>query len=304
MLLTQGVTFCRSPLIPIKGLRRSGCLGICRSATRYSSQGHLPMDSANPVVRFYRLADQARPPQRADRSACGTLPTRAYRYCEAVTSASAYGWWVFPPIDLQLMWDGSDVFWYHDGADDWMPLLPSAQLPGFAAAFDRASPDGLTGLAPPFLTALPEAGAVQIWTGLMVRTRPDWHLLVRAPANLPTPGGFVLYEGIVESDTWFGPLFTNMRFTRSHSPIRLRADFPLLQVQPVPREAYANPTLSSTSLVPDMGAMNEADWEDYRRTIVLPNQDPDRPFGAYATAARKKNHAAAAAGKCPVMAHS
>ncbi len=171
------------------GSYRSGRIGLCRSATRYSSQGHLPMDSANPVVRFYRLAGQARPPQRADRSACGTLPTRAYRYCEAVTSASAFGWWVFPPIDLQLMWDGSDVFWYHDGADDWMPLLPSAQLPGFAAEFDRASPDRLTGFAPPFLTALPEAGAVQIWTGLMVRTRPDWHLLVRRPLIFRPQGG-------------------------------------------------------------------------------------------------------------------
>ena len=38
------------------------------------------------VVRFYRLVEDARPPQRADRSAVGTLPTRAYRYCEAVSN--------------------------------------------------------------------------------------------------------------------------------------------------------------------------------------------------------------------------
>src|SRR5690348_4003087 len=65
--------------------------------------------SSSPIVHFYRLIDEARLPQRADRSAAGTLPTRAYRYCEAVTSASGFGWWIFPPTDLQFMWDGHDI---------------------------------------------------------------------------------------------------------------------------------------------------------------------------------------------------
>jgi hypothetical protein len=188
-----------------------------------------------------------------------------------------------------------------------MPLLPSAQLPGFAEKFDGAVPDDLKGCSPPFLTALPEPGALQIWTGLIARTKPDWHLLLRAPANLPTPGGFVLYEGIVETDAWFGPLFTNLRFTRSHSPIRFRADFPLLQAQPIPRHAYANATLDAMAPAPDLDAMAEQDWDDYRTTIVLPNRDPDRPYGSYATAARKRNHRAEQAGgtaRCPMAAHT
>src|SRR5450432_1464097 len=201
--------------------------------------GASSMDRSHiPTVRFYRLIEQARLPQRADRSAAGTLPTRAYRYCEAVTSAAGYGWWVFPPTGLRFIWDGADIFWTCDDLDDWEPLSPSAQLPGFSAAFDGAAPEILKGCAPPMLTALPEPGTLQIWTGLMVRTLPGWHLLVRAPANLPLPGGFSLYEGIVEADTWFGPLFTNLRFTRTHSPIALRPDFPLLQLQPLRAATY------------------------------------------------------------------
>jgi hypothetical protein len=53
--------------------------------------------SDQPTARFYRLIEQARAPRRADRSALGTLPTRAYRYCEAITSAASFGWYVFPP---------------------------------------------------------------------------------------------------------------------------------------------------------------------------------------------------------------
>jgi Family of unknown function (DUF6065) len=241
-----------------------------------------------PIVRFYRMVEEARPPQRADRSAAGTLPTRAYRYCEAVTSATAFGWWVFPPMDVQLLWDGQDIFWYCEERADWTPLLPAAQYPGHDARFDAAAPAALRGCAPPFLTALPEPGGLQIWTGLMARAAPDWSLLVRAPANLPGPGGYALYEGLVESDRWFGPLFTNLRLTRTHAPIRFRADFPLALVQPVPRRAYAEDTLASMSVVPNPGGLTSRDWDDYRTTIALPNEDPDRPFGAYATAVRKR----------------
>ena len=247
-----------------------------------------------PIARFFRLIDQARPPQRADRSAMGTLPTRAYRYCEAVTSASGYGWWIFPPMDMQIMWDGSDIYWHYDGAEDWLKLMPSAQFPGFSDQFDAAAPPELRGFSPPFLTALPEPGALQIWTGLIARTAPDWHLLLRAPANVPLPGGFTLYEGIVETDRWFGPLFTNLLFTRSHTPIRLRADFPLLQAQPIRPQYYAGETLAAMSVIGPRAGLAAEDWDAYRTTIAEPNLDPDRPFGAYATTTRKQR-------RCPIM---
>jgi hypothetical protein len=251
--------------------------------------------SSDVIVRFHSLIDQARPPQRADRSAAGTLPTRAYRYCEAVTSATAFGWWAFPPTDLMLLWDGTDIFWQCEGISDWLPLLPSAQFPGFAARFNAAAPANLQDCSPPFLTALPEPGLLQIWTGLMARTAPGWHLLLRAPANLPTPGGFSLYEGIVATDRWFGPLFTNLRLTRTHVPVRIRADFPLLHIQPVQQIAYSDEILSSMKCMGDMHQLQDSDWADYHSTIVVPNENPDRAFGAYAVTARKRRQTT-----CPV----
>ncbi len=250
---------------------------------------------SKPIVQFYRLIDEARFPQRADRSAAGTLPVRAYRYCEAVTSAASFGWWVFPPTDLQFLWDGHDIFWQCTGGPDWLPLMSAAQFPDFAARFDATAPAYLAGCAPPFLTALPEPGTLQIWTGLMARTALDWSLLIRAPANLPSPGGYSMYEGIVETDRWFGPLFTNLRFTRTHTPVRLRADFPLVQVQPLPRAAYGNATLAAVAHVADLAGLAESDWADYRDTIAVPSNDPDRAFGAYAVATRKR-----ASGVCPM----
>jgi Family of unknown function (DUF6065) len=217
---------------------------------------------------------------------------RAVRYCEALTSATAFGWWLFPPIDLEMLWDGSEIFWRCDEAPDWMPLLPSAQLPDYAAKFDAAAPQIMKSCSPPFLTALPEPGTVQLWSGLIAQTAPDWHLLVRAPANMPQAGGICLFEGIVETDRWFGPLFTNMRFTRSHMPVRLRADYPLIQVQPMPRHSYSNETLDRMEINSGLSQLTPANWQAYESSIVEPNLRPNRPFGAYATQARKQRQRA------------
>ncbi len=246
------------------------------------------------IATFYRLIDQAQLPARADRVGAGTLPVRAARHCDAVTSASAFGWWVHAPLDLTLLWDGERVFWSWDGQPDWAELT-AAQFPHFAARFDAAAPAAAQGGSPPFLAVLPEPGCVQIWTGLLARTAPDWSLLVRAPANLPAMGGYTLYEGIVESDRWFGPVFTNLRLTRTDVPVRIRTTHPLAQLQPLPRLAYDDATLARVGHVPALEQLSGADWDEYVRTVVAPCDDPERRPGGYAAAARRRRR-----GGCPM----
>jgi hypothetical protein len=248
---------------------------------------------AEPIVRFHQLYGGTRAPERADRSACGTLPIRAVRYCESVTTATAFGWWLYPPIDFELLWDGVEIFWRCDQAPDWAPLLHTARLPNYAAVFNTFAPEAVRGFSPPFLTALPEPGSVQLWTGLIAQSLPDWHLLVRAPANLPQTGGIALYEGIVETDRWFGPLFVNMRLTRTHLPIRLRAEYPFALAQPLHRQGYSDDTLDRMDVTPDPSLLTASHWDAYYDTIVEPNRKADRPFGNYARTARKKRHLSA-----------
>jgi hypothetical protein len=62
-----------------------------------------------PLIEFFWLVSNGRPPQKADRSVGGTIPTRAFRYCEAMTSASGFGRYVFLPINFKVMWDGQDI---------------------------------------------------------------------------------------------------------------------------------------------------------------------------------------------------
>jgi hypothetical protein len=240
-----------------------------------------------PRIIFHRLIPQARMPQRADRSAAGTLPTRAFRYCEPVVTASAFGFYVFPPFDFSLMWDGQDISWTFKDAGAWLPLK-TAQFPDFAAYFDERAPEEIKGFAPPFLGAFQEPGLVQMWSGLVARTAPGWSLLVRPCANLPKRGGFELYEGVIETDRWFGPLITNLRLTKTGVPIDFRADYPLLQVQPLPRAILDDAGQNDYEIVPRLDQFSPEDWDDYYDTVVRPNVMENRPRGQYATAARKR----------------
>ena len=254
------------------------------------------------TVEFIRVIEQARSPKRADRSAAGYLPSRAMRYCDALTTATGYGYWFFPPMDLSLLWDGERVFWTVEEADDWFDVTDTAtgavQFPNLAESFDTRVPPEFRGYSPPFLTALPELGGIQIWTGFFARTAPQWSLSVRAPANLPGIPGLVAWEGIVESDIWFGPLFNNFRITQTNVPVRLRASVPFLQVQPVPQIAYRDETLSDFA-VTDLSSFGDEDWKSLGQ-VLLPNADHEARQGLYAVTVRKRRSCPFDAGK-PVV---
>lgn len=248
-----------------------------------------------PVVTFYRAIPGSRAPMRADSSVLGTLPARGFQHCEALRSAASFGWYVFPPIDFTLQWDGSQVIWTYSGAKAWYPLL-SAQFPGYSKVFDRAAPERMRGFSPPFLTTMAEPGIIQLWTGLMVETAENWSILVRPPANLPRSLAFDCYEGIVETDRWFGPLFINLRLIKTDVPIQFNTETPLLQVQPLHRSTYAEEVLNRFGLVGDLAEFPEHAWAGYEEHIVKPMLEPTRA-GAYAASVRRRRKSG-----CPVHA--
>jgi len=233
----------------------------------------------NPAVTFLAAIPGCRAPMRADPSVLGILPTRGFQYCEALRVASSFGWYVFPPIDFTLQWDGSQVIWTYRGATDWYPLT-SAQFPGYQRVFDRVAPRRLRGFSPPFLTAVPETGIIQVWTGWMIESAENWSVLIRSPANLPRNVAFDPYEGIIETDRWFGPLFTNIRLVKTDVPIHFSTEVPLVQVQPLRRDTYAEEVSNNFGLVSDPAAYPDEAWSRYEQTIVKPNRDPDRPTAA------------------------
>ncbi|MBV8069426.1 MAG: hypothetical protein JO270_05940 [Acidobacteriaceae bacterium] len=251
------------------------------------------------LVKFYRLIEEVRPPMRADGSVFGMIPTRAFQFCHPLRTASSFGYYVFPAMDFYVVWDSQDnsIWWYQDEEGPRYLLSDPLQYPGQEHAFNAAAPDDLKGWSIPWIEALPEPGYLQIWSGLIAWTRPGTSLLVRPPANHPRGPGFEAFEGIVETDVWFGPLFTNVRLLRTDRPIAFRRDVPIAQVQPIPRDVYSNESLKRMSVVSSLRDFSEEDWQAYRESVIKPSRDPGRPHGAYAVKARKRR-----AGECPFAA--
>ncbi len=243
-------------------------------------------EETRPVVELFRIAPGALEPMRADRGALGTLPTAAYQYCEPVCLASAFGWYVFAPIDFHAMFDGTELLWTDDGGSEWSPL-ETEHLPGLPDVFDAIAPEDVRGFAPPFLTATSQPGVLQIWTGFMIRTRPGWSVLVRPPANLARSQHYEPYEGILETDRFFSPLFTNVRITTTDRPIAFSRGRPLVQVQPLERSTYEERSLKSFA-VRELSELGPSEWDGYRKTVVARRRDEALRPGRYAAAARRR----------------
>ena len=251
-----------------------------------------------PLAQFFQLVPGGMPPRRADKAVGGVIPARALRYCEAITSASAFGWYVFLPMNFKVVWDGHDMLWTYPGVDEWLPLTRDAvQYPNFSGHFDQFAPPDVRGFCPPFISPSIQPGQLQIWTGCIAKTAPGWSLLVRGVANLSHAQSYQMLEGIIETDHWFGPLFDNIRIFKTDVPIEFRSDAPFLQVQPVRKEHYADKFLQNFD-VKTLDELTPENWQAFHRTVVVPNTAPDRKRGQYAVAVRKE--AAHAARLAPV----
>jgi hypothetical protein len=247
-----------------------------------------------PLVEFFQIVPNPHPPRRGDRAVGGTIPARALRYCEAITTASAFGWYVFLPINFKVVWDGHDMLWTYDGVDEWLPLTrDGVQYPHLTERFNQVAPPEMRGFTPPFLTPSIQPGGLQVWTGCIAKTAPGWSLLIRGVANLPRSPSYQMFEGIIETDEWFGPLFDNIRIAKTDTPIEFRNDTPFLQVQPVRKEVYADKFLRNFR-VKELKDLSAENWQAFHRTVVSPNLETDRTPGNYAVSVRKQAHQAPA----------
>jgi hypothetical protein len=222
----------------------------------------------------------------ADASALGTLPVAAYQYCEAIRAASSFGWYVFPPADIRLRWDGSEVRCWQDG--DWQ-LLVSMSLAGETLErWQQFAPDDLKDRPPPYLSSLFVPGIVQVWSGFLVSSSEDWSILVRPPANLTQSNSYFCYEGLVETDRFGpGPLFVNLRLIATDREIVLPMTKPLFQVQPVMRASHAGAGRACD--ITDIADMSSDHWQGFRTTIRSSDpRESDHRTGSYGAHARRR----------------
>lgn len=231
------------------------------------------------IVRAYADAPNIR---RAERSAAGTMPAGAFQFCEAMRTASSLGWYVYPPKDISLLFDGREVFFFED--DQWFPIKSTNFESSFRDDWAQYAPHSLKELDPPFISELFLPGAIQIWSGYFISSQPGWSVLIRPPVNYNVRTSFVCYEGVVETDRFKPcPLFINLQLIATGREIFISRDRPLFQIQPLLRSSYASGFGELEIL-----ELDELDWDGVQNTVRSVNlRDCHRP-GNYATSARKR----------------
>ncbi len=221
------------------------------------------------------------------------MPAAAFQFCEAMRTASAFGWYIFSPYDVTFRWTGTEVLRRTEAGWETFSKVPADEE--FLDYWREYAPDDLKeGGAPPFLTSVFVPGVVTIWSGLFISTAEGWGTLVRSPANLLRPSSYQVFEGLIETDR-FKPhvLFINIRLLATDHDIVIRTTDPLFMVQPIARECYAEATLRPREYdgirprLDGIAGMSRADWEGYHQTTRDPDADNHRS-GAYGARARRR----------------
>ena len=246
------------------------------------------MSDSPAFIRFHQLYPETPLPRRADATLSGTAPVRAVQHCEPFTAGSAFGWYVPSPLDFSLLWDGEIVYWKQALHEDWQELAEPVLLPGFAATWNAAAPEELQAIgAPPFLGRGPDAGIVQLWSGLVIETPPGWCTQVRPLANHPRDPRFEFLDGILETDWWRGAVITPMRLRKTDEAIRFRRGAPLYQVQLVARTALEASEADRSESVADWAALTPRFLSDFGAALQL-HAGPGGSPGGYKREARRR----------------
>jgi len=202
------------------------------------------------TLKVWRLHPSSCPIVPAERTLNGTANRGGVRWCGPFTNANKTGWWVFPPVDVDIVWKGGRDFDYEvltPYSDSDFHLIRFLIGEDEDVGVDRWLPEGGR---TKFSWGLVEEGVVQIWTGCMLQTPPGWGLHIRSPINFP-PGPFHVMEAVLETDWLRYDIWLNIVFDKKNEQARIRRDEwpPIAQLIPVPRETYEGQWLTEDELV-------------------------------------------------------
>lgn len=230
-------------------------------------------------VEIVKLFPQAKNLKKATESLDkDSAPLRAKKYCSPMTEANKIGWYVYAPIDLDLMWDGKDVYCQYGDINDWVKF-ETTFLPDNYQYFDDHVPhESSQGMCPTFLDKFPEKGIVQIWTGMAISSTNDIAAWVRTPINIPTQGNYRVLEGIIETGWWTGGIVINIQIEKTDTPISIKTYYPLAQVLFLPK-SYLNHDSEIQIKENDYKTATNDFWSSYEENTLRRNS---QKTGSYA----------------------
>lgn len=219
---------------------------------------------------IFRLHPQGCRIVPSEKTLNGTANPAGVKWCGPFTNANKMGWWVFSPVDMDIIYKGQGIFEYKilEPYDDFdYDHIRQLIKPEDGVDPDKWShPGGRT----KFTWGAVEEDVVQIWMGVILKTPKDWCLQVRSPVNCGHGQPFHVQEGILETDWMQYDIWINLKFHKKGRWAALRKETwpPIAQLIPVPRSSVDPKWAVSEKMVNRDDPESEAAfkyWIEYNR---------------------------------------
>jgi hypothetical protein len=193
----------------------------------------------------------------ADTRLLGETPPAALKWCGPFTFANRSGWWVYPPLDMDIIYRPVDEAGPYDDKYDVDPNCRALNMMSgrfdhrIVSDYEHEEISVLSDMLRPhhqyrhatrqlYAFGDVEMNVVTIWTGCVFRTPPGWCLQIRSPINIALDTAFRVQEAILETDWMQYDIWMNLKFTRYNEWVSLRREqtYPVAQLVPVKRESY------------------------------------------------------------------
>ena len=259
-----------------------------------------------PGVEFFLFNPNTPPPEPASPTVRGILPARGVQMCPPVTEGSGFGWYVYPPLDFALRWDGQTMEFARLADNEpagWQSLAGGYDLwleedqEALAGAPDRFKADfdifdhrqGRIS----FIDTDPRLGnTCEVLPGLIARTPEGWSLLMRDVPNWPKARDHQILEGVIDTAWYGGPIPIMVRMLETGRVVRFYRTIPMAVAQLVPRIAIEASQKSPAEPVSGIQNFPDDVWQrfvEHRRRRVR-----GQGRGTYRAQQRRQARAAAA----------
>jgi hypothetical protein len=247
------------------------------------------MDTAEELtLEVWRLHPRGARLVPADKRLLGEAPPAALKWCGPFTNASQAGWWLYPPLDIDIVYRPAGEGGTYDEKFDANPdCFALKRLAGYfehrlVGEDEHAESEVIRGMLrarhrfrrerrQPYALGDVEMNVASVWTGCIFKTPPGWCLLLRSPINLAYDEPFRVQEAILETDWMPYDVWLNLKFFEHDrwTSLRRYQHYPLAQLVPVPRASFAGKWGVNDSVLSRAGEQGERaagvfdEWNEY-----------------------------------------
>lgn len=187
-------------------------------------------------LKIWQIHPKASRVEVAEKTCKGTANAAGVKWCGPYSSANRMGFWIYAPIDFDFICDNGNykVNMLEEFSDEDYKIVKSLEKPEDNFDLERWMIPGVGRTK--FTWGAVEKNVVQIWTGLIFKTPPEWSLLIRSPINFPKTNFFVM-EGILETEWLQYDIWINL-VCPIDQVVSIRKEMPLAHLIPIHRDSF------------------------------------------------------------------